>query len=57
MVALNASRKHKWPLTRTLIPKPLAHDVFSPGEERCVKKEKMFASIQRTRKVFDPYSD
>lgn len=37
MVTLNASRKHKRPLTRTLIPKTLAHDVFSP---RVVKKEK-----------------
>lgn len=55
MVTLNASRKHKRPLTRTLIPKTLAHDVFSP---RVVKKEKgLFASIHRTRKVFDPYSD
>lgn len=56
MVVLNASRKHKRPWTRTLIPKPLAHDLFSPGEERC-EEGKKFASIHRTRKVFDPYSD
>lgn len=42
MVTLNASRKHKRPLTRTLIPKTLAHDVFSP---RVVKKEKRIVRI------------